>query len=235
MSESKKIARVIVEFYEGNEDNYEIVVSTRKRIPIPEKVVKSKTSREKLPDRVHKNVKTCKKTCRCISFYNLHQRVTSNDIIRLCSDFGVVEDFELSMWDHITRKSMWVWMESSEQAEKVVLEYDGRTLDNRVLKVVKGHFHNNKSVLGKKNLAENDESELDKELQPKREPISQKIVDTEKLEQLDHELDDYMFKRNFDIEKQQKRYDQYVERIVRGGRPEKSGVFKTVWEMTNVD
>lgn len=209
MSKSKKIARVIVEFYEGNEDQYEIVVSTRKRIPIPEKVVKSKTSREKLPDRVHKNVKTCKKTCRCISFYNLHQRVTANDIIRLCSDFGVVEDFELSMWDHNTRKSIWVWMESSEQAEKVVLEYDGRTLDNRVLRVVKGHFRKDKL---NKNLGKSDVLKLDKELQPKREAIPQKTVDIEKLAQLDRELNEYMAENDSDVELDRE-IDEYIKRV----------------------
>lgn len=212
MSESKKIARVIVEFYEGNEDNYEIVVSTRKRIPIPEKVLKSKTSREKLPDRVHKNVKTCKKTCRCISFYNLRPKVTAKDIIRICSDFGVVEDFELSMWDHITRKSMWVWMENSEQAEKVVLECEGRTLDGRVLKVVKGHFRDDGSVLVKKNLSENNEPTLDKELQPKRELTPQKTVDIEKLAQLNREINEYMTENDSDVELDHE-IDEYIKRV----------------------
>ena len=205
MSEPKKIARVIVEFYEGNEDRYEIVVSTRRRTPISEKVVEVKKSREKLPNQVRKrSVKTCKKTCRCLSFYNLSPIVTTKDIIRLCSAFGVVKDFESSMWDHNTRKSIWIWMENSKQAEKVISEYDGRTLDNRVLKVVKGHFRGDEPiVLGKKDLAENDESNLDKELQPKREPISKKLIDTEKLAQLDLEINEYMSKRNFNVTNRQ--------------------------------
>jgi len=205
MSEPKKIARVIVEFYEGNEDRYEIVVSTRRRTPISEKVVEVKKSRENLPKQVSKrSVKTCKKSCRCLSFYNLHPITTAKDVIALCSAFGVVKDFESSMWDHNTRKSIWIWMENSKQAEKVISEYDGRTLDNRVLKVVKGHFRGDEPiVLGKKDLAENDESNLDKELQPKREPISKKLIDTEKLAQLDLEINEYMSKRNFNVTNRQ--------------------------------
>ena len=216
MSESKKIARVIVEFYEGNEDRYEIVVSTRRRTPIPEKVVEVKKSREKLPNQVRKrSVKTCKKTCRCLSFYNLSPIVTTKDIIRLCSAFGVVKDFESSMWDHNTRKSIWIWMENSKQAEKVISEYDGRTLDNRVLKVVKGHFRGDEPIA----LGENDESNLNKELQPKREPISKKVIDVEKLAQLDLEINEYMSERNFNVTNKQ--LDECLERFVRG-RSEKS-------------
>lgn len=157
-------------------------------------------------------LKTCKKTCRCISFYNLHPITTAKDIINLCSDFGVVEDYELSMWGHNARKSMWVWMKNSEQAEKVISEYDGRTLDNRVLKVVKGHFRNNEPIgLDKKNLVENDEPELDKELQPKREPIQQKVVDIEKLAQLNREINEYMAE-NDDVELDQE-IDGYIKRV----------------------
>lgn len=186
---SPKIARVTIEFYEGQENKYEIVVSARKigGQNQPRKNTSTHTQHWhkfrflNLPPKT-KNDRSCKKDCRCVSFYNLHPRTTDKDVFMLCSDFGNVQDYVLSMWNDPQRKSMWVWMENSEQSQKVIEEYDGKTLDNNILRVMNGHIKK----------SHRSQSPLDMELKPKRENKVPSKIDTRRIEELDHEIEDYM-------------------------------------------
>jgi hypothetical protein len=241
----KQLFSATIVFFEGAENDYEVTISARKITSknnvlaksvavtdVPEKKVNPRHPRPKKKVNVQhpqlkntvltssgRNDRSCKGGCRCVSFYDLHQRVTENDIVRLCSDFGLVVESVKSMWNHPDKKSVFVWMATQKQANDIVKEYDGRELDGKTLRVIKGHFSNHhKEQKDSKINCEDDQrkkerverfgfvprnprvgTKLDKELYPKRKETFDKFS-KERAEKLDRELDEYMQEKESDEE-----------------------------------
>jgi hypothetical protein len=219
----KQLFSATVVFFEGAENDYEVTISARKITSNDDVFAKSSTVTKgsilknvgsspivypkKYKKRANiqpknnvltssgRNDRSCNGGCRCVSFYGLRESVTENDIVRLCSDFGLVAESVRSMWDHPDKKSLFVWMVTQKQANDIVKEYDGRELDGKTLRVIKGHFPKSRitqSGFGQhKKGRVNFVSQLNKELYPKRKEVSDKFS-KERAEELDREIDEYM-------------------------------------------
>jgi len=233
----KQLFSATIVFFEGAENDYEVTISARKItskndvlakssavIDIPKKKVnvqhpqpKKKTNpqpKNNVLTSSGRNDRSCKGGCRCVSFYNLPRFATKDDIVRLCSDFGFVVESVESMWNHPKKKSLFVWMATQKQANDIVREYDGRTLDNYTLRVIKGHFSKaNEARSGPKINEDHAKrvkrfgftpkmqrgTKLDRELYPARKEKSDRFS-KERVEKLNNEIDEYMREKEGDEE-----------------------------------
>lgn len=227
----KQLFSATIVFFEGAENDYEVTISARKItskndviaksvavMDVPEKKVNAQHSQPKKKGNPQpknnvltssgRNDRSCKGGCRCVSFYNLSRFATKDDIVRLCSDFGLVVESVESMWNHPNKKSLFVWMATQKQANDIVREYDGRTLDNYTLRVIKGHFSKPRKAQSGPKINHEDHanrverfgftpkmqfrSKLDRELYPRRKERSDRLFSKERVEKLNNEIDEYM-------------------------------------------